>query len=170
MAEPRAAGRGGSSTMPQKRNPVGSVLVRGAAARVTGLAADGHRLDRAQEHERAAGGWQAEWEPLSGALALTGGIAATMRRRARGAGGRPARMRANLALGGGALLAERVAFALSDPLGRERARELVAAAAADERGLDDALRDVPRWSRRPAAPRRSSGCSIPTGTSAAPTS
>ena len=142
VAEPRTAGRGGSSTMPQKRNPVGSVLVRGAAARVTGLA--GTVIGSLeQELERAAGGWQAEWAPLREALALTGGIAATMADVLEGLEVDAARMRANLALGGGALLAERVAFALSDPLGRERARELVAAAAADERGLGDALRERP---------------------------
>ena len=81
--------------------------------------------------------------PLRQALALTGGIAATMAAVLEGLEVDPARMRANLALGGGGLLAERVAFALSDPLGYEHARELVAASAADERGLEDALRERP---------------------------
>ena len=83
-------GRGGSSTMPHKRNPVGSVLAIACARRVRGetsilLAA------MAQEHERAAGAWQAEWEALGGALAYTGGGRRGRARGARGAGGPPRR-------------------------------------------------------------------------------
>ena len=78
LAEPGGEGRGGSSTLPHKRNPVGSVLAIACARRVRGetsilLAA------MAQEHERAAGAWQAEWEALGGALAYTGGAAAAVR-------------------------------------------------------------------------------------------
>ena len=72
VAESSEGGRGGSSTLPHKRNPVGATLtiacahgVRGAASVLIGALA--------QEHERAAGAWQAEWEALSRALALTGG-------------------------------------------------------------------------------------------------
>ena len=142
VAEPQRAGRGGSSTMPQKRNPVGSVLVRGAAARITALAAALLGSLEA-EHERAAGAWQSEWAPLREILTLTGGIAATMAEVLEGLEVDPERMRANLELSGGALLSERVALALSEPLGHARARELVAAAGADERGLEAALRDRP---------------------------
>ena len=65
LAEPAGEGRGGSSTLPHKRNPVGSVLAIACARRVRGetsilLAA------MAQEHERAAGAWHAEWEALAG--------------------------------------------------------------------------------------------------------
>ena len=68
---------GGSSTMPQKRNPVGSALAV-ACARL--VAADASVLTGglAQEHERALGGWHAEWDALSRALALTGGAAAAV--------------------------------------------------------------------------------------------
>jgi 3-carboxy-cis,cis-muconate cycloisomerase len=66
---------GGSSTMPQKRNPVGSALAV-ACARLAGADASVLVSGLVQEHERAVGGWHAEWDALSGALAYTGGAAA----------------------------------------------------------------------------------------------
>jgi 3-carboxy-cis,cis-muconate cycloisomerase len=60
ISEASASQRGGSSTMPQKHNPVGSVLILAAAQRVPGLVAS-FLSSMVQEHERAAGGWQAEW-------------------------------------------------------------------------------------------------------------
>ncbi len=68
---------GGSSTMPQKRNPVHSVLARACAQLVSGYASV---LSRSvvQEHERAAGAWHAEWDALSGALAYAGGAASNI--------------------------------------------------------------------------------------------
>lgn len=63
VAEASGGGRGGSSTLPQKRNPIGSVLAIASARRVRGAA--GVLLESiAGEHERAAGAWQAEWEAL----------------------------------------------------------------------------------------------------------
>ena len=84
---PRAAARGGSSTMPQKRNPVGSTLAR-ASARLAAAHAGVLVGSLEQEHERAAGAWQAEWDALAGALALHRRCAARARGRARVAGGR----------------------------------------------------------------------------------
>ena len=60
-----------------------------------------------QEHERAAGAWQAEWEALSGALAYTGGAAAALAGALEGLEVDAARMRANLDLTGGQVVAER---------------------------------------------------------------
>src|SRR4029453_4628537 len=71
VAEPSGGGRGGSSALPQTRNPVGSVLAIASAHRVRG-AAGVLLAAMPQGHERAAGAWQSEWEPLSEALALTG--------------------------------------------------------------------------------------------------
>jgi 3-carboxy-cis,cis-muconate cycloisomerase len=105
LAESAEGGRGGSSTLPHKRNPVGAALtiacaagVRGAASVLTGA--------MAQEHERAAGAWQAEWEALSRALALGGGAAASLRESLEGLEVFPERMRANLDLTGGLIMAE----------------------------------------------------------------
>ena len=85
VAEGRGAGR--SSTMPQKRNPVGSTLAR-ANARLAAAHAGVLVGSLEQEHERAAGAWQAEWAALAGALALHRRRAARARRRARVARGR----------------------------------------------------------------------------------
>jgi 3-carboxy-cis,cis-muconate cycloisomerase len=81
-----------------------------------------------QEHERAAGAWQAEWEALSEALALTGGAAGAMREVLEGLEVSPARMRENLEATGGLLLAESVTMAMADRLGRLEAHRVVEAA------------------------------------------
>jgi 3-carboxy-cis,cis-muconate cycloisomerase len=87
---------GVSSTMPQKRNPVGAVVALACAARVRGAAAV--LLDSVvQEHERAAGAWHAEWHALSEALAATGGAAASLRRSLDGLEVDVDRMRSNIA-------------------------------------------------------------------------
>ena len=97
VAEPSGGGRGGSSSMPHKRNPAGSVVAIACARRVRG---DAGVLLAAmpQELERAAGAWQSEWGPLSDALSLTGGAAAAMRDALEGLEVRPERMRENLEL------------------------------------------------------------------------
>jgi 3-carboxy-cis,cis-muconate cycloisomerase len=120
---------GGSSAMPQKRNPVGAVLTS-ACART----AHGHASvlvsGLPQEHQRAAGAWQAEWLALSGALAFTGGAAASLRETVAGLEVRPERMTENLARDGGLLLAERLTYLLAPALGRPEAQRLVGEAAA----------------------------------------
>jgi len=82
-----------------------------------------------QEHERAAGAWHAEWEALSGALAFTGGAAAAIAEALDGLEVDAARMRRNLELTDGMILAERVAFALAERQGRGTAHEVVREAA-----------------------------------------
>jgi len=89
------AGAGASSAMPHKRNPVGAVRARACALRVPPLAALLMGA-MAQEHERAAGAWQAEWEPLGEALGLTGGAAAGAREALEDLEIRPDAMRAHL--------------------------------------------------------------------------
>jgi 3-carboxy-cis,cis-muconate cycloisomerase len=96
VGEVREAADGGSSTMPHKRNPVGSVVARACALRA-GAAAGVLVAALDQEHERAAGAWQAEWSALSDALALTGGAAASMRAALEGLELDEERMRANIA-------------------------------------------------------------------------
>jgi 3-carboxy-cis,cis-muconate cycloisomerase len=94
IAEVREPAEGGSSTMPHKRNPVGSALARACAAGAQ--AAAGTLLGGIHEHERAAGAWHAEWKAVSDALALTGGGAAWMHRTLAGLEVDAERMRANL--------------------------------------------------------------------------
>ncbi len=127
-------GRGGSSTMPHKRNPIGSALAIACARRVSGCASV---LTAAlvSEHERALGAWHAEWAPLSDALALTGGAAASIREVLTGLEVDAARMRANMS---DVLAAEHVSLLLAERLGRAQAHELVGEAARSE-SFRDAL-------------------------------
>ena len=124
------AGAGGSSTLPHKRNPVGAVRARACALRMPGLAAT-LLAAMAQEHQRAAGAWHAEWEPLTQALALTGGAAAGVSEALDGLAVDAARMRANLGATGGLLLSERIVLALAPRAGHAAAQAAVQAAAAE---------------------------------------
>jgi 3-carboxy-cis,cis-muconate cycloisomerase len=141
LAEGGGEGRGGSSTLPHKRNPVGAVVVRACAGRVPGLVAT-MLASMAHEHERAAGAWQAEPETLSDLLRLTGSAAAALRELLEGLEPDPERMRANLDATGGLLMTESVVTALTPSLGRAKAQELVQGAA--RRALDEGkpVRDV----------------------------
>jgi 3-carboxy-cis,cis-muconate cycloisomerase len=125
-----AEGQGGSSSaMPQKRNPVGAVLTSACARTVHGHASV-LVSGLPQEHQRAAGAWQAEWLALSGALTFTGGAAASLRETLGGLEVRPERMAENLARDGGLVLAERFAYLLAPAVGRPEAQRLVGEAAA----------------------------------------
>jgi 3-carboxy-cis,cis-muconate cycloisomerase len=137
-----APGRGGSSTMPHKRNPVAAVAAAACAAQAPGLQAV-LTAAMAHEHERAAGAWHAEWAPLHELLIATGSAAAWLRDALEHLRVDVARMRENLERTGGLLLAERVAGELAPALGKRRARELVEAAAADERPFAEALAAEP---------------------------
>ena len=140
-AEAAAEGRGGSSTMPHKRNPVAAVAAAACTERVPGLVATMLGA-MAQEHERGAGGWHAEWETLSDLLRLTGSAAAWLRDALEGLEVDAEAMRANLDRTGGLLMAESVTTRLAPELGRLRAHELVEAAS--RRAVEEArpLRDV----------------------------
>jgi 3-carboxy-cis,cis-muconate cycloisomerase len=95
VAEASDGGRGGSSAMPHKENPVGAVRARAAARTVRGAA--GVLLEAmAGEHERAAGAWHSEWRALSDALAYTGGAAWSLHEALAGLTVDPERMRANM--------------------------------------------------------------------------
>jgi len=124
------AGRdeGGSSTMPHKRNPVAAVAVLACAGRAPGLAMTLHAA-MVQEHERAAGAWQSEWEALSDLLRLVGSAAAAAREMLEGLDVDGERMLSNLRAAGDLVMAESVVSALAEHLGWWRAQELVHAAA-----------------------------------------
>ena len=131
VGEAREAEAGASSTMPQKRNPVGSVLAV-ACARQVHAQASVLTAALPQEHERALGAWHSEWPALRNALAYAGGAAEGARRALDGLEVDTARMRANIQ---DAVMAEKASFLLADELGRREAKERVAQAASGGRAL-----------------------------------
>ncbi|MEU0286826.1 lyase family protein [Streptomyces sp. NPDC006147] len=126
-AEPAVAGRGSSSAMPHKRNPVLSTLIRSAAVQVPPLTTALTQC-LVTEDERSAGVWHAEWLMLREALRLTGGAARTAAELAEGLTPDPARMLHNLRLTGSQVVSERLAARLAPRLGRTRAKDLLASA------------------------------------------
>jgi 3-carboxy-cis,cis-muconate cycloisomerase len=140
VAEVAEADGGVSSTMPQKQNPIASVLAAACARHAAGHASV---LVSAlpQEHERAAGAWQAEWGALTGALASAGGAAAATARALEGLEVDAARMRENLDASGGAVMAERLTFLLARRIGRTEAHKRLAAAAKRAAAAHRSLRD-----------------------------
>jgi 3-carboxy-cis,cis-muconate cycloisomerase len=129
VAEVAEGAPGGSSTMPHKRNPVAAVSAVAAAARAPGLVSTVFGA-MAQEHQRGAGGWHAEWLPLRDLLGTVGSAVASLRQCLDGLGVDAGRMRANLDLTGGHLLTERVTGALAKRLGRLAAHDTVTKASA----------------------------------------
>ena len=93
------------------------------------------------EHERAAGGWQAEWPALGELLALSGGAVANAASSLAGLAVDTQAMARNVAIGGGSMLAERITAALAAELGRAAAVERVEAAARATVAFDAALRE-----------------------------
>jgi 3-carboxy-cis,cis-muconate cycloisomerase len=146
VAEAGGEGRGGSSTMPHKRNPVGAVGLVACAHRGPGLVATMLGA-MGQEHERGPGAWQAEWDTLLELLRLTGSSAAIARELLAGLEVDPEKMRSDMDLTGGLVMSESVAAALAPSLGRSDAQELVAKAARrsvdDGRGFRDVLLELP---------------------------
>lgn len=113
LAEPRAAGRGVSSAMPQKQNPVLSVLVRSAALQAPNLAAQLHLAAANFNDERPDGAWHSEWPALRQLLRLALGAAGQLRELAEGLQVFPDAMRRNLGLSGPLLLSEAVTAAVA---------------------------------------------------------
>ena len=140
-AEPAAKGRGGSSAMPHKQNPVACALTLSAAYRVPALV-NTFLSSMVQEHERAAGGWQSEWPTTSSIVQATGLAAASMAEVAEGLTVDAARMRANLDATRGTIFAERATLLLSGKLGRELASSLVERALAESVGTCQNFVDV----------------------------
>jgi 3-carboxy-cis,cis-muconate cycloisomerase len=127
VAEPYQEGRGGSSTMPQKRNPIACEFILACAANVRQLVPV--MLGAiVQDHERATGAWHAEWIALPEAFALSAGALHHARLLLEGLMVDPTRMRRNLELTQGMISAEAVMMALAPQVGREQAHHLVAAA------------------------------------------
>ena len=124
LAEPSAPGKGGSSTMPHKRNPVGCAAALTASLRVPSLVAT-MLAGMVQEHERALGGWQAEWETLPDIARLCAGALANITEIVDGLAVDQDRLATNLAQTRGLIFGEAVMLALGASLGRLQAHELV---------------------------------------------
>ncbi|HMJ34259.1 MAG TPA: lyase family protein [Baekduia sp.] len=144
LSEASGHHRGASSTMPQKRNPIGSEAVVGLAVTAQALAT---ALPRAAEagHERAAGEWQVEWHVIPQVACLT---AAALREAAEVVAGLHVdaeAMQRNLLADGGLIMAEAYMIALAPALGRQRAHDVVYEAAQDVRlrglTLEQAVRE-----------------------------
>lgn len=124
VAEGSVQGRGGSSAMPQKRNPVLATLIRSAALTVPVMSA-GLTQCLLAEDERSAGAWHAEWPLLRECLRLTGGATHTAVELAEGLEVRADRMRENLGLTGGQIVSERIVAVLAPKLGKAAAKALL---------------------------------------------
>jgi 3-carboxy-cis,cis-muconate cycloisomerase len=140
--EPAAAGKGGSSTMPHKRNPVGASSTLACAAMAPQLASTIFAA-MVQDHERAAGAWPAEWPTFPALLLVTSGALAAVADIGEGLEVDDARMRANLDATHGQIMAEAVSFALAAKIGKQDAHKLIEDAGkkahSEKRGLKDVL-------------------------------
>ena len=145
--EPSGEGRGGSSTMPHKRNPVASAAALAAATMAPNLAAT---IFAAQvgDHERSAGPWHAEWPTLPALLLVTSGGLAAIVDIAEGLEVDAKRMRINLDATHGLIMAEAVTFALAEKIGKSEAHRLIEEACkkavADKKQLRDVLTAEPK--------------------------
>jgi 3-carboxy-cis,cis-muconate cycloisomerase len=145
--EPSGEGRGGSSTMPHKRNPVAAASALASATMAPNLAAT---IFAAQvgDHERSAGPWHAEWPTLPTLLLVTSGALAAIVDIAEGLEVDAARMRVNLDATGGLIMAEAVTMALAEKIGKSEAHHLVEAASkkavAEKKDLREVLTKDPK--------------------------
>lgn len=146
-AEAHSEGRGGSSTMPHKHNPVACAAVIATNARMPGLSAT-MLLAMSQEHERGLGLWQAEWDTVPEAFRLTAAALAYSIEIAQGLQADAARMMSNLDSLLGLPLSEAVNAALAPKVGRSAAHDLLRTAteraAAEKRNLADILKQLPQ--------------------------
>ena len=139
--EPAAPGRGGSSTMPHKRNPTAAAAALAAATIAPNLLAT-ILAAQVQEHERALGGWQAEWPTFPALALVTSGALAAIVDIALGLEVDSERMRVNLAQTRGLVMAEAVSFALAAKLGKHEAHRIVGEASRKATAAKRDLQDV----------------------------
>jgi 3-carboxy-cis,cis-muconate cycloisomerase len=143
LSEPVAAGRGGSSTMPHKHNPLTCAVVLAAGKRVPGLVST-MLSAMIQEDQRGLGGWHAEWETLPEIVCLTGGALHHLVNMLPGLEVHSDRMRQNLDATKGLIYAEAVTLALAKHLGKSAAHQFVETACGkaikEKRSLKDVLR------------------------------
>ena len=143
LSEPSAEGRGGSSTMPHKRNPVTCAVVLAAATRIPGLVST-LLSAMPQEEQRGLGGWHAEWETLPDIVRLSGGALHHLAKMLPGLEVDTQRMRHNLELTNGLIFAEAVTMALGDRMGKLPAHLFVEAACKKAREQNRHLKEILR--------------------------
>jgi 3-carboxy-cis,cis-muconate cycloisomerase len=141
LAEPAGEGRGGSSTMPHKRNPVTCASVLATSVRMPGFVST-MLAAMQQEQQRALGGWQAEWETLPELVCLAGGALRHLAEMLPGLQVETERMRQNIEATHGLIFAEAVTMALGDRLGKMPAHTLVEAACKKAVAAGSHLKDV----------------------------
>ena len=145
-SEPAGEGRGGSSTMPHKRNPTACSLTLTAAHRLPGLVAS-FLSAMVQEHERGLGGWQAEWPVVAAVVQSTGVAIASMAETAEGLSVDVEQMRANIEHMNGLIFAERAMMLLGAKIGRDVAHKILEGAARksvnEGRNLAAVLAEIP---------------------------
>ena len=145
-SEPGGDGRGGSSTMPHKQNPIACSLTLAAANRVPGLVAS-FLSGMVQEHERGVGGVQAEWATVSAIFQSFGLALSSMAEVAEGLEINTARMLENIKATRGVIFSERIMMALGKTIGRDVAHKLLAKAVGrcvrENRRLVDVLAEMP---------------------------
>jgi 3-carboxy-cis,cis-muconate cycloisomerase len=124
LLEASEEGKGGSSAMPHKRNPIAPTMIIAACTRVPGLLAT-MAASMVQEHERAMGHWHAEWGPLAEMLCLTGGAVQQANALFSGVKVDAARMRENMDATRGLIYAEDVSVALAQHVGKPEADRIV---------------------------------------------
>jgi 3-carboxy-cis,cis-muconate cycloisomerase len=124
LKESNRKGRGGSSTMPQKSNPVASISILANAERIPALVAVMFS-SLVQDHERGTGPWHAEWETLPEIAQLTAGALSRAVELISGLEIDKDRMLQNLEISKGLIYAENISMALVPMIGRKQAHELV---------------------------------------------
>ncbi len=139
--EPAGPGRGGSSTMPHKRNPVSAAVVLSAATRVPGLVST-MLSAMVQEDERGLGDWHAEWETLPEIFRLTAGALHQLATIVPHLEVDAARMRHNLDATRGLIFAEAVTTAMAGHIGEAAAHRLLEEAIRQTRESGKHLREV----------------------------
>lgn len=139
--EPASEGRGGSSTLPHKRNPIAAATALAAATMAPNLAAT-ILAAQVQDHERSAGPWHAEWPTLPMLMLVTSGALSSIVEIAERLEVDAVRMRANLDSTHGLVMAEALAMALAEKTGKSEAHNIVEAASRKAIESKQHLRDI----------------------------
>ena len=139
--EPTAKGRGGSSTMPHKRNPVAAASILAAANRVPALMSSVYQ-SMVQDHERALGAWHAEWLAIPEIFQLCAGVLERNNEVLQGIEVNADAMQRNLDCTHGLIMAEAVMMALAAKIGRLNAHHLVEQACQQAVAQQTHLKDI----------------------------